>query len=194
MKYFTVLLSFFIIGTLSAQTNHQVDAQAMAWSPGNITIEVGDSVTWINNNSGTHNINGTTATFPANPESFGDLTTSGNWVYGKRFNIPGIYQYRCDVHSSVMFGQLTVVPPSASIGTTKLSTVSISPNPAKDIVRIQSGSSKNTVIIYDMLGNKVMSVALENQSQMDVSGLNSGVYMVEVYSADGYAKVKLIKR
>ena len=194
MKYFTLSFFLSISVILFAQTDHQIDAQAMAWSPNDITIEVGDSVTWINNGTGSHNLNGTTATFPANPESFGDLNVGTNWVFGKRFNIPGVYLYRCDPHSVVMTGKVTVVDPAAAIKPNQLTQVSISPNPAKDVIRIQSGSSKNTVVIYDMLGNKVLNTTLENQSQLDISRLNTGVYMVEVYSTNGYAKMKLIKR
>ena len=44
-------------------TNHTVNTQNMSFSPSNLIIDVGDSVTF-NNTGGAHNVNGTIATFP----------------------------------------------------------------------------------------------------------------------------------
>src|SRR6218665_2094331 len=108
MKHLLLLLisssSFYAFN----QTNHAINAMGNSWSPNSLTIEVGDSVTFTNANQGSHNINGTTATFASNPESFGMLTTGQNWVYGHRFNIAGTYSYRCDVHSTMMTRTIVV--------------------------------------------------------------------------------------
>ena len=115
MKNFTFLVALLITSFSFGQTDHVVNAQAMSWSPDDITINVGDSVTWFNNGAGNHNLNGTTTTFASNPESFTSGAASGNWIFGKRFNVPGVYLYRCDVHSALMIGKVTVVDPSASL-------------------------------------------------------------------------------
>lgn len=63
-----------------------------------------------NNTSGTHNVNGTTATYPGNPEGFfsGNAATAP-WMFTHTFNSPGVYQYRCDPHFSLgMMGTITV--------------------------------------------------------------------------------------
>ena len=84
------------------------------YSPQFLTINVGDQVRW-ENQSGTHNVNGTLTTFPSNPQGFtsGD-TQSGNWTWTFTFTIPGVYNYHCDGngHAATQFGAITVVDPT----------------------------------------------------------------------------------
>ena len=56
-----------VIPTLN--TNHNVQTQGMTFSPSSININVGDTVTFYNT-GGFHNVNGSLATFPNNPEGF----------------------------------------------------------------------------------------------------------------------------
>lgn len=80
------------------------------FTPRDITINVGNTVIW-ENLEGTHNVNGTSSTFPANPSSFssGPLA-SGNWTYTHTFDVPGEYDYRCDAHFGIgMTGTVTVL-------------------------------------------------------------------------------------
>ncbi|MCB0551011.1 MAG: hypothetical protein KDD19_25800, partial [Phaeodactylibacter sp.] len=73
MRLFTYLTSIVLFTSLSsaiAQQEHQVTVQSNFFSPQNLVITAGDMVTW-NNTGGVHNVNGTTATYPGNPESFG---------------------------------------------------------------------------------------------------------------------------
>ena len=175
------------------QTNYEIDAQAMSWTPNDLTIQLGDSVTWKNANSGTHNVNGTTATYPSNPESFSMLTTGTNWTFGKRFNIPGVYLYRCDVHASMMTGKVTVVDPSAGVEENVASTITFGPNPATDIITIHAKTTDFTVVIYDMAGNKVMDREMKNENQLNVSSLTKGAYVIEVRSGGSIVQESLIK-
>ena len=91
------------------------------FTPADITINVGETVQWINT-SGTHNVNGSQMAYPANPESFGSGNpASGNWTYEFTFDTPGFYRYRCDVHPGMMTGTITVedeviVIPTYTIG------------------------------------------------------------------------------
>ncbi|MNU78667.1 Plastocyanin precursor [compost metagenome] len=175
------------------QTNHQINAQASSWSPNDITIDLGDSVTWVNNNNGTHNVNGTTATFPANPQSFSMLTTGSNWTFGKRFNVPGIYMYRCDVHSAMMTGKVTVVDPSLGLTNNQASGIVFGPNPAVDVITIQTNAADFKVVIYDVLGHQVLSERLVNQNQLNVSALNKGMYLIEINVEGKLIQERLIK-
>lgn len=187
---FMLCLSSFTFG----QTNYQIDAQAMSWSPNDLTIEVGDSVTWVNNNNGTHNVNGTMATYPSNPESFSMLTTGSNWTYGKRFTIPGIYMYRCDVHSSMMTGKVTVVDPSLGLDNIQsASGVTFGPNPAGDMINILANSPNFTVSIYDMVGRCVLSQQLVAQTHLSVAALNPGTYLIEINVEGKRTQERLMK-
>lgn len=191
IKY--LLIAFYLVSLLAfGQTNWTINGSGMSWTPNNLTIEQGDSVTW-NNLSGTHNVNGTQATYPSNPESFGNAIGGTGWVYGHRFNIPGTYNFRCDVHSSNMTGTLTVTPSSGLEDLHNLK-VSIGPNPATSFLSIRCSESRYTVILYDMLGNRVLSKQLENNDQLDISRLNSGLYWIEINSENGSYKKKWIKK
>ena len=82
-----------------------------------MTINVGDTVVF-SNAGGYHNVNGTLATYPNNPESFGYAMSSwssmvGNptssWTYTYIFTIPGSYTYQCDPHVGMgMVGTIIV--------------------------------------------------------------------------------------
>jgi len=106
-KYLSFLAAI-LFAFSSIATNHVVNTQGMTFSPSNITITVGDSVTF-NNTGGVHNVNGTTQTFPQNPESFGNNLGSG-WTYVHVFTTSGLYDYQCDPHIPGMVGTIQVNP------------------------------------------------------------------------------------
>lgn len=91
----------------SLAPDHIVEVGSFFFAPADITIQPGEVVQWVNI-GGTHNINGTQATFPDNPESFGNGSPSSGWTYEFTFTIPGVYNYQCDPHSSQMQGTVTV--------------------------------------------------------------------------------------
>lgn len=68
------------------------------------------------------------------------------------------------------------------------------PNPAKNevVIAVDSGITVKQIAIYNLLGQLVKSAA-EAQSNIDVSGLNSGTYLVEIVSDKGKSSKKLIK-
>ena len=124
MKKLTLRFALFCGMTLAfsplfAQQNFSVTVQSNSFTPKNIAITVGDTVTWTNI-QGTHNVNGTQTTFPANPASFGNgSAASSPWTYSFVFDSPGSYNYQCDPHASLgMTGTVTVEPastPSSSL-------------------------------------------------------------------------------
>lgn len=70
--------------------------------------------------------------------------------------------------------------------------VSIYPNPAQDYINISEDyiSAK----IYNINGSLVMDV-LQNQTQIDVSNLSSGVYFIQMNTIDGHVKQsKFVKK
>lgn len=86
---------------------HTVTASGMIFTPNALTISVGDTVVF-DNVSGFHNVNGTQATFPTNPASFGNTIATAPWNYIFVFNIVGNYDYQCDAHAPGMAGTITV--------------------------------------------------------------------------------------
>ncbi len=70
--------------------------------------------------------------------------------------------------------------------------VVIYPNPVDDIVMLETHgrASLQNVIIYDVNGRKVISTS---ESQIDISNLPSGVYLMKIESSDGIFYKKIIK-
>jgi len=69
----------------------------------------------------------------------------------------------------------------------------IYPNPANDVINIIADSKMETLIIYDLLGNKVLSLNIQNESCLvDISNFNSGVYLVHVDTQKGSSKQLII--
>ena len=192
MKKLLLLLITVGCANVYAQTNHSINTMGNSWAPNNLVIDLGDSVTWTNNNGGLHNINGTTATYPSNPESFGMLTSSQNWVYGYRFNVAGVYDYRCDVHSSMMLGKITVND-GAGLNESS-SNFQLYPNPIENIVKLKVNALNYEVTVFDMLGNSVYKKKMMNEHEIDLTNLNPGAYLLEVNIQDEKSTQRVIKK
>ena len=70
-KILSFIFSTFLALVFSSQSNHVVNTVNNSFSPSIITVDVGDTVTWVNG-GGTHNVNGNQSTFSNNPSSFGN--------------------------------------------------------------------------------------------------------------------------
>jgi len=108
----TLVLMFVVVTltlNLAGQTIYNVSVANYSFSPSQLTINVGDKVIW-KNIGGTHNVNGTKATFASNPESFGNSLGTG-WTYEYTFGTAGTYNYQCDPHAAFgMTGKVIVNP------------------------------------------------------------------------------------
>ncbi|WP_235298339.1 lamin tail domain-containing protein [Portibacter marinus] len=87
-----------------------VIATSNVFTPSDVTINIGEKVLW-RNEQGFHNVNGSIATFPQNPEGFGNgAASSAPWEYEFTFTQEGVYNYQCDPHASLgMNGTVTVI-------------------------------------------------------------------------------------
>ncbi|MBK7232739.1 MAG: lamin tail domain-containing protein [Saprospiraceae bacterium] len=85
-----------------------IEASNFKFIPADITINVGEQIEW-RNIGGFHNVNGTKASFPQNPEGFGNGAPSGSsWSFIHRFDIPGNYQFQSDPNPAQMNGNILV--------------------------------------------------------------------------------------
>jgi hypothetical protein len=67
------------------------------------------------------------------------------------------------------------------------------PNPVRDVFYL-SNSSSGSYVIYDVLGAKVQSGEIAAQGSVDVSGLSSGLYLLELKDKAGLMQViKLVR-
>ena len=66
------------------------------------------------------------------------------------------------------------------------------PNPAKDILKISPAQNIEKIEIMDVLGD-VLLVKEQNLSEINISSLTKGIYMVRIYSKNGITTRKFIK-
>ncbi len=175
-----------------AQTTVDVTVSNNVYTPNSITINVGDTVRWTNV-QGNHNVNGTQATYPNNPESFGNSVAGPGWVLTHVFNTPGNYDYRCDPHLFLgMTGTVTVNDVSTFISERVAIVPKIFPNPASDVVNFQFNEAslrefqQVNLVLFDQLGKQIREENLRerNELQLNVSSLHRGLYLYQIW-ADG---------
>lgn len=167
------------------------------YDPQLLIIEVGDQVRW-NNLGGIHNVNGSVATFPSNPQGFyNGLPDGGLWSWTFTFTIPGVYNYHCDGdgHSATQFGTITVVDPSTGLAAVSDAGdgLKVYPSPANDNVCVDAGPRALVSIrVITLHGEEVLIAfpARSSQAIMDVSGLASGNYYLLITDAEGRSVTK----
>ncbi|MDP7042999.1 MAG: alpha-amylase family glycosyl hydrolase [Candidatus Thalassarchaeaceae archaeon] len=108
-----MLLSILPVLTVDAgeskSSTHAVDIQNFAFNPQDITIIVGDSITWTNQDSSSH-----TATSTSGPASFDSGNMQSSSVFTYTFTASGTYNYECSFHPS-MTGSVTVENPAVRV-------------------------------------------------------------------------------
>ena len=133
MSLLSIVLCFF---NFSAQTTHTVNAGSYYYTPTNLTVQVGDSVIWIND-GGLHDVNGNINSITNqpfnNPVTFDSPSTNsaGAVIFAYKFTVPGTYNYDCSVGSHAangMVGSVIVTDPSTNINAARAN-YSIYPNP-----------------------------------------------------------------
>lgn len=74
--------------------------------------------------------------------------------------------------------------------------VTLYPNPAAEIILIQSREDFDQVEIFDLSGKRVLNISAQNglaQSTIDVSTLNSGMYVLSIHNKTGWGFAKFVK-
>lgn len=184
MKHFSNFLTLLFAtiacavgGSLAAQTTHVVTVVNFEFIPANLFVEAGDTVVWINED-GFHNVNGTTETYPDNPESF----TSGSpaaapWSYSRVFDTPGTYDYRCDAHPGIM--QATVDVGIDAVDNAEVIDLKVFPNPASESIQVRGDVEHATgtrLVLLDITGKEVLKSEVVPSAPIDISSLNAGIY------------------
>ncbi|PRP67969.1 family 16 glycosylhydrolase [Nonlabens agnitus] len=80
---------------------------------------------------------------------------------------------------------------TASIGDEELNKIQLFPNPATDLVSIQSVNPIETIEIYSILGSKIQTLQTSNNS-FSVSSLSSGMYLVKLFSGTATSTKRLM--
>ena len=81
------------------------------FSPRNVTISVGDSVTWRWDGNNSHSVtHGTSPTSPPDASKLFDSPIQSSGTFGYRFNNAGTFPYFCRPHFPAMTGSVVVQP------------------------------------------------------------------------------------
>ena len=73
--------------------------------------------------------------------------------------------------------------------------LSVSPNPVKDVITINSPVGFDSVEVFNQLGQLVLksNADLMNNNKLDLSALNPGMYMLQIKADNKSKTVKIIK-
>lgn len=113
-----------------------------------------------------------------------DEVDPGNAVWA----LVGLCQ--CSPSNSIFAVELTPLPLGSTDNT--LADFSLYPNPASEIVTIQTTiPGEKQVVVFDVLGKKVIATSIAN-NELDVSSLVAGIYTVQVTQNEVTATKKLI--
>ncbi len=182
IKNFTLVFSLLFSLFSLAQTNDTISTSGMSFSPSELTIEIGDTVTFINT-GGSHNVNGTQATFPNNPESFGNSVGTG-WTYQHIFSIVGEYDFQCDLHVSMMNGKITVQNTTSAQNLDSGAHSTIFPNPFQNELAIQ-GFNGGEFFLYSVVGRLELNQKITNDNyKLTTNDLPSGIYLYKITMAN----------
>lgn len=105
----------------------------------------------------------------------------------------GFLAYSAAGQGNLFLDNITV---SAPLGTpvNSMNNLSYYPNPVKDVLTISNKEAINSVIIFNMLGQKVQEANLNtNEAKIDMSNLSTGSYIAKVMVNDQIKTIKLIK-
>ncbi|RZL01044.1 MAG: T9SS type A sorting domain-containing protein, partial [Pedobacter sp.] len=130
-----------------------------------------------------------------------------NWCPGDKIPIrsislgslsAGTHSFRIDVPDATFNGGQGYFPMSvylqgfgATLGTPEIAAknFSIYPNPASDIATISSSAEVKTVNVFNTLGQVVLTAKTK---ELNLSSLNSGMYMVQIQFADNTTATRKI--
>lgn len=86
--------------TAQASENHIVTIKDFAFNPQVLTIKLGDSVTWVNEDSSLHIVaSNPHPTHTDLPGLIGDVAPGANYTF--TFSIAGTWGYHCHVHPAM---------------------------------------------------------------------------------------------
>lgn len=149
-----------------------------------VTISAGDTVIWTWGEAGMpHDV--VSDDDPDAPADFGSEILIGmGQTYQYTFTTPAEIDYKCSVHSS-MKGTITVEP-VMSVEDKFLKNLKYYPSVVKESLTVTSLVPVDSYEIFDAQGRKVAqgNFSNANHSVINTSSLSSGVYFVNVTSAN----------
>ncbi|HSD63498.1 MAG TPA: T9SS type A sorting domain-containing protein [Ignavibacteriaceae bacterium] len=160
---YVIFLGLLFFPTTSFCTNHDVNVQSYSFTPANLNVTVGDTVTW-------HWVNGvhtttcdgshTGTSLPPGADPWDAPMTSADTIFSYVVNVEGEYDYICIYHYPTMVGTITATALPVEL-------VSFNGALSGDVVNLswQTATEKN---------NKGFEVQRKNGSSWDKIGFVQG--------------------
>jgi len=190
MKKITLLL-ITLVTTLSffAQNTSEILWKSGA-SNADLIINRGDTVIWIWDDDLTHTV--TNLSESAEKFDSKELTGIGT-TFSHTFNSIGDFPYQCNIHSTTMFGSISVRLLSANDVEKKVLT--IYPNPVFNKLIISSPELITKINITNVLGKKVFDRKVHAEKlQIDMSSYRNGMYFIQIESGEKINTYRIIKK
>jgi hypothetical protein len=107
----------------------------------------------------------------------------------------GVWKYALAAPTATNNGfQISAYDASLSTNSFNSAAFSYYPNPVKNTLNLSYSENISDVSVYNLLGQQVIAKAINaNQSQIDMSNLSSGAYMVKVTANNQVKIIKVIK-
>ncbi|NWG28946.1 MAG: T9SS type A sorting domain-containing protein [Ignavibacteriaceae bacterium] len=199
---FALAITLFLSAINFSQTTHDVTVQNFSFSPGELTINVGDAVRWTNV-FGHHNVKADDNSFTSGAPAIAP------WEFTHTFTAVGLHPYYCEPHGgpggSGMAGVVVVQNPVSvsddDLVADKFELMQNFPNPFNPSTSIKYAISNGqfvTLKVYDVLGNEVAILVNEEKEQgvyditFNAAGLSSGMYLYKLQAGSFVETKKMI--
>lgn len=213
MRFFLTTVAFLFVLNTFSQINPcdqeeaiLVQAFAYGYTPNELTIEVGQTVAWLNI-QGFHDVNGDVNSITSelfnNPESFYLPPVSASsevheCIGSHTFTIPGIYFYDCSTGNHAqkgMVGTIIVNEPPTIVNDLEDFSVLVYPNPVSNILTINLSDFSGDVAttkLYDYYGKLVFEKESSSIIKVDVSDYAHGFYALELSNSYKVLRTQIV--
>jgi plastocyanin len=199
---FALIIILFLSGSSFSQTTHEVTVTNFSFSPGELTITVGDAVKW-NNVLGHHNVLADDGSFTSGPAA------PAPWEFTHTFTTVGLHPYYCEPHggpggqdmAGVIIVQNPVSVDDEKLIADKFELMQNFPNPFNPSTKIEYRISDRSFVslkVYNILGDEVATLVNEEKQtgvynvNFNASGLSSGMYLYKLQAGSFVEMKKMI--
>jgi plastocyanin len=155
----------------AAQTTHTITVGDNFFSPENLTIQVGDTVRWVNAAGGMqHNVTSNTGAFAAS-------STAASFTFEVTFTQAGSFGYQCTLHPGQMSGTITVQGAPTPEAEVELLSVSVLNEGSALQNALQAAGDDNLKPQAFVLGDQIeIEAAMRNNGDAGSGGFNITYY------------------
>lgn len=173
---------------------------------GNVTIETNEVVGSENDDTIIAAFRGTCAALVEVPSGCNDDNEDVEDTFFSKISLTGltpgetlyiaVWQYE-SIFGPAVRGEFKISAFNASLGTGTVDTPKFSfyPNPVTDVLNLSYQNGISEVAVFNVLGQQVMQKTVnENESQLNMSALERGTYLVKVTSGNETKMIKVLKK